>query len=202
APRRRAVIGASLGLVALLLAGFWIGRYQTQKRENSAASVLRKSIAVLPFTNLSKEEENAFFAEGVQDEILANLAKIADLKVISRTSVMAYKSGVARNLREIARELGVAHIVEGTVQRAANRVRVTAQLIDAPNDTHLWAEHYDRPIDDIFAIQSEIAEKIASELRTKISPAEKAAIGKKPTQNLEAYDLYLRAKVLLHSISS
>ena len=128
ARRRRAVIGASLGFVALLIAGFWFGRYQTQKRQNSAAQVMSKSIAVLPFTNLSKEEENAFFAEGVQDEILANLAKIADLKVISRTSVMGYKSGVARNLREIARDLGVAHIVEGTVQRAANRVRVTAQL--------------------------------------------------------------------------
>jgi TolB-like protein/Tfp pilus assembly protein PilF len=202
ARRRRAVIGASLGLVALLIAGFWIGRYKTQKRENSAAPVLRKSIAVLPFTNLSRQEENAFFAEGAQDEILANLAKIADLKVISRTSVMGYKSGVARNLREIARDLGVAHIVEGTVQRAANRVRVTAQLIDAGDDTHVWAEHYDRPIDDIFAIQSEVAEKIASELRTKISPAERSAIGQKPTQNLEAYDLYLRAKVLMHSTSS
>ncbi len=113
-----------------------------------------KSIAVLPFENLSKDEENAFFAGGVQDEILTNLAKVADLKVISRTSVMKYKSGPERNLREIAKTLGVSHVVEGSVQRAGGRVRVSAQLIDARTDTHLWAEHYDRDVADVFAIQS------------------------------------------------
>src|SRR5437762_2672126 len=159
--------------------------------------VPEKSIAVLPFENLSAEQENAFFTDGVQDEILTNLAKIADLKVISRTSVLQYKTGMKRNLREIANALGVAHVVEGTVQRAGNRVRVSAQLIDARSDTHLWAEHYHRPLDDVFAIQSEIAKAVADELRAKLSPAEKAAIEQKPTDDLGAYDRYIRAKALL-----
>src|SRR5206468_4590781 len=128
---------------------------------------------------------------------LTDLAKIADLKVISRTSVMLYKSGVARNLRQIARELGVANIVEGEVQRAGNRVRVSAQLVDARNDVHLWAEHYDRPLDDVFAIQSEIAKVIADQLRVRLSPQEKAAIEKPPTADLAAFDLYTRAKTLM-----
>src|SRR6266542_4360847 len=128
---------------------------------------VNKSIAVLPFENLSKDEENAFFAGGVQDDILTDLAKVADLKVISRTSVMKYKSGLQRNLREIAKDLGVSHVVEGSVQRGGERVRVNVQLIDAQNDAHLWAEHYDRDIADIFAIQSEIAEQIADQLRAK-----------------------------------
>jgi len=157
---------------------------------------LPAGIAVLPFENLSAEPENAFFTDGVQDEILNDLAKIADLKVISRTSVMQYKSGVKRNLRQIANELGVAHVVEGNVQRAANRVRVTAQLIDARTDTHLWVERYDRPLDDVFAIQSEIAKAIAGQLQAKLSPAEKSAIEQPPTTNLIAYDRYLRAKKL------
>ena len=155
-----------------------------------------KSIAVLPFENLSADPENAFFTDGVQDEILNNLAKIADLKVISRTSVMQYKSGVKRNVREIANALGVAHVVEGSVQRAANRVRVSAQLIDAKTDTHLWVERYDRPLGDVFAIQSEIAKAIAGQLQAKFSPAEKAAIEQPPTTNLVAYDRYLRAEKL------
>src|SRR2546428_10204041 len=128
-----------------------------------------KSIAVLPFENLSKDEENAFFAGGVQDEILTDLAKIADLKVISRTSVMQYKSGPERNLRDIAKALGVAHVMEGSVQRAGARVRVSAQLIDARTDTHLWAEHYDRELADVFHIQSEIAEKVVAQLKAKLS---------------------------------
>src|SRR5947209_12462201 len=156
-----------------------------------------KSVAVLPFANLSAEQENAFFTDGVQDEILTNLAKIADLKVISRTSVLQYKTGMKRNLREIANALGVAHVVEGTVQRAGNRVRVSAQLIDARSDTHLWAEHYHRPLDDVFAIQSEIAKAVADELQAKLSPAEKAAIEQKPTANIVAYDRYLRGKKFL-----
>src|SRR2546430_7392698 len=153
-----------------------------------------KSIAVLPFENLSKDEENAFFAGGVQDEILTDLAKVADLKVISRTSVIKYKSDLERNLREIARTLGVSHVVEGSVQRAGGRVRVNVQLIDARNDTHVWAEHYDREIADIFAIQSEIAERIADQLRAKLSAAEKAAIVERPTTDLMAYAYYTKAK--------
>jgi TolB-like protein/class 3 adenylate cyclase/Flp pilus assembly protein TadD len=160
------------------------------------AAIPEKSIAVLPFLNLSNEKENAYFADGVQDEILTNLAKVADLKVISRTSVMQYRDAAARNLREIAQELGVAHVLEGSVQRAANRVRVSAQLIDARTDTHLWAEHYDRDLADVFAIQSEIAKTIADQLQAKISPSEKAAIEKVPTTDLVAFDLYERAKAL------
>jgi serine/threonine-protein kinase len=151
---------------------------------------------VLPFENLSDEKQNAFFTDGVQDEILTDLAKIADLKVISRTSVMQYKSGAPRNLREIGQQLGVAHLLEGSVQRAANRVRVNAQLIDARNDAHLWAQTYDRDLADVFAIQSEIAKAIADQLQAKLSPREKAAIDKPPTTDLTANDLYLRAQVL------
>src|SRR5262249_45014296 len=129
------------------------------------ASVPEKSIAVLPFDNLSDDKQNAFFTDGVQDEILTNLAKIADLKVISRSSVMQYKSGVRRDLRKIGQELGVAHLLEGSVQRANNRVRVNAQLIDARDDTHLWAQTYDRDLADVFAFQSEIAKAIADQLQ-------------------------------------
>ena len=156
-----------------------------------------KSIAVLPFENLSEEKANAFFTEGVQDQILTNLAQIADLKVISRTSVMQYKSGAPRNLREIGQQLGVAHVVEGSVQRAANKVRVNAQLIDARNDAHLWAQTYDRDLADVFAIQSEIAKAIADQLQAKLSPNEKKAIEQPPTTDLAAFDLYSRAKSLL-----
>src|SRR5215469_3269837 len=135
-----------------------------------------KSIAVLPFENLSRDPDNAFFADGVQDEILTDLARVADLKVISRTSVMHYQSGVARNLREIGQQLGVAHVVEGSVQRTGNRVRVNAQLIDARTDAHLWGQTYDRDLADVFAIQSEIAKSIADQLEAKLSPNEKDAI--------------------------
>src|SRR6058998_2880544 len=161
-----------------------------------AAPIPEKSIAVLPFENLSDEKENAYFADGVQDEILTNLARVADLKVISRTSTMQYKVGAERNLREIAQQLGVAHVLEGSVQRAGGRVRVSAQLIDARSDTHLWAEQYDRDLADVFAIQSEIAKKIADQLQAKISPTEKAAIEKPSTTDLAAYNLYLRAQEL------
>jgi TolB-like protein/Tfp pilus assembly protein PilF len=148
----------------------------------------------LPFENLSKDEENAFFAGGVQDEILTNLAKVADMKVISRTSVMEYKSGLERNLRDIAKALGVSHVVEGSVQRVGGRVRVSAQLIDARNDTHLWVEHYDRDVADVFAIQSEIAKRIADQLRAKLSTEEKAAIAERPTADPVAYAYYAKAK--------
>src|SRR5262245_55114940 len=159
-------------------------------------SIPEKSIAVLPFENLSTDPDNVFFADGVQDQVLNNLARIADLKVISRTSVMQYKTGAKRNLRQIANELGVAHVVEGSVQRVAKRVRVSAQLIDANTDTHLWAEGYDRPLDNVFAIQSEIAKAIAGQLKAKLSPAEKAALEQAPTKSLIAYDRYVRANKL------
>jgi TolB-like protein/Tfp pilus assembly protein PilF len=163
-------------------------------REVKEEEAPEKSIAVLPFESLSADPNNTFFADAIQDEILTDLSKIADLKVISRTSVMQYKTGVKRNLREVADELGVANIVEGSVQQSGNRVRVRAQLIDARSDKHLWAERYDRPLDDVFAIQTDIAKAIADQLQAKLSPAEKAAIEQAPTDNLLAYDRYLRAK--------
>jgi TolB-like protein/DNA-binding winged helix-turn-helix (wHTH) protein/Flp pilus assembly protein TadD len=155
-----------------------------------------KSIAVLPFENLSDEKQNAYFAVGVQDEIMSNLARIADLKVISRTSANLYKSGNGRNSREIGQQLGVAHLLEGNVQRVGNRVRVNAQLIKAHTDTHVWAQTYDRDVSDLFAIQSEIAQAIAGQLYAKISPAERLAIERPPTDDLTAFDLYSRAKSL------
>ena len=163
----------------------------------AVASIPEKSIAVLPFENLSDAKENTYFADGVQDEILTDLAKIADLKIISRTSVMHYKSGVARNLREIAQQLGVAHVVEGAVQRSGNRVRVNAQLIDARSNRQLWGETYDRGLADVFAIQSQIAKAIADQLQAKLSPSEKAAIERPPTGDITAFDLYTRGKNLL-----
>jgi len=160
--RRRVWIVAGLGLVVAMLGlgAYWFWHPWTTKlhlEAEAGPAITEKSIAVLPFENLSDDKQIAYFADGVQDEILTNLARVADLKVISRTSVMQYRTGAKRNLREIASELGVAHIVEGSVQRAGNRVRVRAQLIDARNDVHLWADRYDRPLDDVFAIQSEIA---------------------------------------------
>src|SRR3984893_66283 len=159
--------------------------------------VSSKSIAVLPFENLSDDKQNVYFADGVQDEILTNLAKVADLKVISRTSVMQYRNSAERNLRKIGQALGVAHILEGTVQRVGDRVRVSAQLIDARTDAHVWAEHYDREIANVFAIENELAEQIVAQLKSKLSPQEKAAIEQKPTDDLAAYDLYLRARELI-----
>jgi TolB-like protein/DNA-binding winged helix-turn-helix (wHTH) protein/Tfp pilus assembly protein PilF len=155
-----------------------------------------KSIAVLPFDNLSDEKQNAYFTAGVQDEITSNLARIADLKVISRTSANLYKSGNPRNSREIGQQLGVAHLLEGNVQRIGNRLRVNAQLINADTDTHVWAQTYNRDVADLFAIQSEIAQAIAAQLAAQISPAEKRAILRRPTADLTAFDLYIRAKDL------
>jgi TolB-like protein/Tfp pilus assembly protein PilF len=161
-----------------------------------AVAIESKSIAVLPFENRSEDKANAYFAVGIQDEILVRLAKIADLKVISRTSTQHYKS-VPENLRAIGQELGVAHLLEGSVQRTANRVRVNAQLIDARTDAHLWAQTYDRDLADVFAIQGEIARAIAEQLQAKLSPNEKKAIEQPPTTDLPAFDLYSRAKSLL-----
>ncbi len=160
-------------------------------------AIPEKSIAVLPFENLSDEKENAYFADGVQDEILTGLARVADLKVISRTSTLQYRVGAGRNLREIAEALGVRHVLAGSVQRAGNRVRVSAQLIDARTDTQLWAERYDRDVADVFAIESELAGKIVAQLQSKLSPEEKAAIEEQPTADLAAYDLYAHAKTLI-----
>jgi TolB-like protein/class 3 adenylate cyclase/Tfp pilus assembly protein PilF len=186
----------TIGLLALAaLASAFL--FVLRRPMRSALSVAEKSIAVLPFENLSAEKQNEYFADGVQDEIVTNLARIADLKVISRTSVMQYKSGTPRNLREIGEQLGVAHLLEGSVQRAANKIRVNAQLIDARTDAHLWAQTYDRDLADVFAIQSEIAKVIAEQLQAKLSPNEKAAIEKAPTTDLAAFDLYTRAKTLL-----
>jgi TolB-like protein/class 3 adenylate cyclase/Flp pilus assembly protein TadD len=160
-----------------------------------------KSIAVLPFESLSAEKENAYFADGVQDEILTLLAKIGDLKIISRVSVMQYKSGVARNLREIGQQLGVANVVEGSVQRSGNRVRVNAKLVDARTDRQLWAQTYDRDLADVFAIQSEIAKAIAEQLQAKLSPGEENAIERPPTGDIAAFDFYTRAQNLLLTTS-
>jgi len=194
-------------VAALLLSGCALAisftiflRHRTIRSEtfdNFTGAIPDKSIAVLPFQNLSDDKQNAYFADGVQDEILTNLAKVADLKVISRTSVMQYKNSAERNLRAVGKALGVAHILEGTVQRAGGRVRVSAQLIDARTDGHLWAESYDRELADVFAIENELAEQIVAQLKSKLSLQEKAAIERKPTADLAAYDLYTRAKILI-----
>jgi TolB-like protein/Flp pilus assembly protein TadD len=186
------IIGVLLLVIAVLI-------FQRLHPHVSATSstASEKSLAVLPFENLSRDPENEFFTNGVQDEILSHLSKVADLRVISRTSVMQYKAGAQRNLREIALQLGVAHVVEGSVQRAANKVRVIAQLIDARNDVHQWAQTYDRDLADVFAIQSEIAKSIAEQLQAKLSPAEKNAIEQRPTTDVAAFELYSRAKDLI-----
>src|SRR5947208_2867902 len=181
------VLGAVIGVM------FW-ERESPHPMPTGSAAIPYKSIAVLPFENLSADPENTFFADGVKDEIINDLAKIADLKVISRTSVMQYKSGTKRNLREIANELSVAHVLEGSVQRAANRVRVTAQLIDAKTDTHLWVNSYDRPLDDVFAIQSDIAKAIAGQLQERLSPSQATALAAVPTRDPEAYELFLKGE--------
>ncbi len=158
----------------------------------ASAEKMDKSIAVLPFENFSDDKENAFFADGIQDDILTNLARIGDLKVISRTSVMPYR-GKEKNVREIGKALGVSAILEGSVRKSGNRVRVNVQLINAANDVHLWAEEYDRDLTDVFAIQTDLAQKIARELQAKLSPTEKAQMTHKPTENGEAYLAFVQA---------
>lgn len=197
------LIGAAvLILIAVAFGSFHFRERKKMKALVPGSVVPEKSIAVLPFENLSEEKANEFFADGVQDEVLTDLARIADLKVISRTSVMHYKSGVARNLREIGDQLGVVNVVEGSVQRSGNRVRVNAQLVDARTDQHLWAQTYDRDLADVFAIQSEIAKAIADQLQAKLSPSEKSAIERAPTSDLTAFDLYTRAKNLILRLGS
>jgi TolB-like protein len=194
--RAKTTAGVALAAVIVALATIVAVR-EFHSTKATLSAIPEKSIAVLPFENLSADPDNAYFADGVQDQILTHVAQISDLKVISRTSVMQYKSGAARNLRKIGQELEVAHVVEGSVQRAANKIRVNAQLIDARTDAHLWAQTYDRDLADVFAIKSEIAKAIADQLRAKLSPNEKKAIEQPPTTDLAAFDLYSRAKSLL-----
>jgi TolB-like protein/Flp pilus assembly protein TadD/class 3 adenylate cyclase len=184
--RRNALLLGVAGLVALIIAGFFL-------LPRASARKIDKSIAVLPFQNLSDENENAYFADGIQDDILTNLSKIGDLKVISRMSVNSYRGDGLRNAREIGKALGVATLLEGSVRRVANRVRVSVQLINADNDEHLWAEDYDRDLTDVFAIQTDLAQKIASALQAKLSPNEKARLDHRPTQDPNAYLLYVQA---------
>jgi TolB-like protein len=160
-----------------------------------------KSIAVLPFDNLSRDPDNAYFCEGVQDEILTRLAKVADLKVISRTSTQQFKSK-PDNLPQIAKQLGVAHVLEGSVQRASDQVRVNVQLINALTDAHLWADTFDRKLTDNFAVESEIAKTIAETLQVKLTGAERTALAARSTENSEAYELYLRGRYFLAKRSS
>jgi TolB-like protein len=188
-----AVIG---GFVSIGL--FFVGRY-TALKANASGNSFAKSIAVLPFKNLSDDKTDSYFADGVQDQIITNLAKVSDLKVISHTSVGQYKTGAARNVREIGRQLGVAYVVEGSVQRARDRLRINAELIDARTDSHVWAETYDRTAADLFAIQSELAESIVTQLQAKLSAKQKAEIEEHPTRDLVAFELYLRAKQIVDS---
>src|SRR5438067_9512938 len=205
AARKRSTKKWMLAAAVVLIAAMSFVVLRISLRARSGASLLsvsEKSIAVLPFENLSAEKENSCFADGVQNEILTNLAKIADLKVISRASTMVYKVGNPRNLREIGQQLGVSHVLEGSVQRAGGKVRVSAQLIDAHTDKHLWAQSYDRELADVFAIETELAQTIAGELQAKLTSSEKAAIEEKPTQDLVAYEFYARAVSLIYNVQS
>jgi serine/threonine protein kinase/TolB-like protein/Tfp pilus assembly protein PilF len=193
--RRNPILTGAAGMCLLLaLTVLWLVREQFTTPRTPPPE---KSIAVLPFENLSRDPDNAFLTDGVQDEILTALSRIAGLKVISRTSVIEYKSGITRDLREIGQQLGVAHVLEGSVQRSANRVRVNAQLVDARTDAHLWAQTYDRELADVFAIESDIAKAIANQLRAKLSVSERTAISQPPTTDLTAFLLYNRAKSLV-----
>jgi adenylate cyclase len=179
--RRRRLLWLSAILLFLVCLGLgswmWTRRAAlTSAYKIGAAGISEKSIAVLPLENLTEEKENAYFADGIQDELLSNLAKIKDLKVISRTSVMQYKSGIARNLKEIAQQLGVSNVVEGSVRRSGNHVRVSVQLIDALSDRHIWAQNYDRTLADSLALQGELATQIAAEVGATLSPQEKARV--------------------------
>jgi TolB-like protein/Tfp pilus assembly protein PilF len=178
---------------AISVSLFFLGRYTAAPKLSRPTELPAKSIAVLPFENLSEDKANSYFADGIQEEILTRLSKIADLKVISRTSTEKYKSA-PNNLREIAQQLGVANILEGSVQKAGDEVRITVQLINALSDSHLWAETYDRKLIDTFGIESDVAQKIASSLEAKLTGSEKRAIAARPTDNTEAYQLYLKGR--------
>jgi TolB-like protein/Flp pilus assembly protein TadD len=196
----RWVLGAGLSFAVVLIAWFFFsGHLGFFNQQSTETAPTEKSIAVLPFENISPNKDDAYFADGVQDEILNNLPKVAQLKVISRTSVMQYRADAKHDLHQIAAALGVANVLEGTVRREGNHVRVSTELVDARNDTTIWADSYDRDLTNIFAIQSQIAQQVASRLRVKLSPVERKGIEEKPTNNLEAYDLYLQAKELLQA---
>src|SRR6266446_6658499 len=184
--RRNIITLIAAGVVVSAAAGFFL-------LPRVSARKIDKSIAVLPFQNLSDQKENAYFADGMQDDILTNLSKIGDLKVISRMSVMSYRDAGIRNAREIGKALGVSTLLEGSVRRIGNRVRVNVQLINADNDEHIWAEDYDRDLTDVFAIQTDLAQKISSALQAKLSPNEKARLDRRPTQNPDAYLLFVQA---------
>jgi TolB-like protein/Tfp pilus assembly protein PilF len=205
AKRRRIVVWLSAALLIFLFLaiGSWIWQRRvalTSAYKVGAAGIIEKSIAVLPFESFAEDKENAYFAEGVQDDILTDLTKVADLKVISRRSVAQYR-GSTQDVREIGKALQVAHVLEGTVRKIGNKIRVTAQLIDTRTEAQTWAEKYERDLADLFAIQSEISQMIATQLKAALSPGEKAAIEEKPTEDGEAYDLYLRARALVYEFS-
>src|SRR5437870_501995 len=193
APSRKPVliIAASVAIAVLVVGSFLFWQRQQPKSSALASAIPEKSIAVMPFENLSRDPDNAYFADGIQDEILTRLSKISDLKVISRTSTQHYKSE-PENLREIAKQLAVGHVLEGSVQKNGDEVRVNVQLIDAINDSHVWAETFDRKLTDIFSVESDVAKAVADQLKARLSGREEEAIVRKPTDNLEAYDAYLR----------
>ena len=197
--RRRLIAGVS-ALVAVAAGGsyWWKNGRERSNAPIAGGGVGDRSIAVLPFTNMSSDKDATYFADGIHEDLLTQLALLGELKVVSRTSVMEYRN-TAKNMRQIARELGVATLVEGSVRRAGNQVRVTAQLIDAATDKHLWASNYDRELKDIFAVQSELAGAIASALRVSLTPPEQMRLASKPTENLEAYDLFLRHQEMSNS---
>src|SRR5204863_655958 len=185
------LVGAALS-IALFFVGRYTSREKTPRQSEAATTAIpQKSIAVLPFENLSDDKNAAYFADGIQDEILTKLASIADLKVISRTSTARYKSK-PEDLRTVSQQLGVATVLEGSVQKAADKVRVNVQLIDARADSHLWAKSYDRDIKDVFAVESEVAQEIADSLKAKLSPAEASTVASAPTQDTVAYDFFLK----------
>src|SRR5436305_2616509 len=190
--RRNIIMLVATGIIIPAAAGFFL-------LPRAAARKIDKSIAVLPFENLSDDKENAYFADGIQDDVLTNLSKIGDLKVISRTSVMPYR-GKTQNLREIGKTLGVSNILEGSVRRSGNRVRINVQLIDATTDEHLWASDYDRDLTDVFAIQTDLAQKISEALQAKLSPVEKSRMERKPTENGEAYLAFVQAHNLQNAV--
>src|SRR5437899_1268348 len=186
--RRNVIMLVATGVIVSAIAGFFL-------LPRASAHKIDKSIAVLPFENLSDDKENAYFADGIKDDVLTNLSKVGDLKVISRTSVMPYR-GKSSNVREIGKALGVSTVLEGSVRRSGNRVRINVQLINAANDEHIWAEDYDRDLTDVLAIQTDLAKKITGELQAKLSPEEKAQMERKPTENGEAYLAFVQAQNL------
>src|SRR5256885_6518783 len=210
-----ALIGAAVLILIVVATGFLVfqvGTHVRGVRQNAVAEqgppggaslpIAEKSSAVLPLENLSEEKENAFFADGIQDELLSNLSKIKELKVISRTSVMQYKTAITRNLREIAHQLGVSNVVEGSVRRSGNHIRVSVQLIDALTDRHIWVQNYDRTLADSLALQGELATEIAAEVGATLSPQEKARVEARPTKNTAAYDAYLRGRAFAAGLTT